>query len=276
MDETLVHTIGEFEKFPEGCRPFTLKWDALSPDGKTSKAEAITFLRPGVFKFLRTVTEMFEVVFFTASTEKYAKQVTKLLDIQNYRPYLLTRKDCTFKDGLYIKDLSTIPRELKNMIIIDNLPDSYLFHPANGLPIESWLCNPQDDAFTQMITVLQILYKAKDVRPLITQCVVGDNISLYRLYKAIGPTKNNSPIQGIIGSFKDLKDGAAAMLGFSEKETTGSSAKEEDDQENRDNNTQKVRLDLPESSEGYSKSDYSEPEPTGERIKVCFYLINVA
>jgi len=36
---------------------------------------------------------MFEIVFFTAATEKYAEQITKLIDRTNYKPFLLTRKD---------------------------------------------------------------------------------------------------------------------------------------------------------------------------------------
>jgi len=169
---------------------------------------------------------------------------------------------------MYIKDLSIIPRSLKDIIIIDNLPDSYLRHPNNGLPIRSWVGDPEDVAFEKMISVLQILKTIDDVRPFIKQSVIGGSVSLYKLYELIGHPKGSSPIQGIIGSIRDLKDEAAAFLGFSEKDSTNDNTtsrhSEQDDQENSINGSNKrygVKLSLPVSSKGYSKSDYSDPEP---------------
>jgi len=87
---------------------------------------------------------MFKVVFFTTLRELNARIVIKLLDRNRYLPYLLTRRDCKFAHEMFIKDLSVINRDLKGVIIIDNLPKSYSYHKYNGLIIKSKMSNPKD------------------------------------------------------------------------------------------------------------------------------------
>jgi len=93
LDETLVHTVTKINEFLRPVRPFKLSWKVKAENGTETLATCYTSLRPGVFKFLNRMTEMFEVIFFTASREPYAREVTKLLDRNRYFPYLLTRED---------------------------------------------------------------------------------------------------------------------------------------------------------------------------------------
>ncbi|CAI2359570.1 unnamed protein product [Moneuplotes crassus] len=261
LDETLVHTIGDFDDYPAGCKPFTLLWN-VKKKGKLRKATATTFIRPGAFNFLKEVTQMFEVIFFTAATEKYAREVTKLLDRDFYKPYLLTRKDCIFRDGMFIKDLSIIPRNLKDVIIIDNLSESYLHHPDNGLPIPSWVCDPQDEAFDKILTVLQILNKANDVRPLIRKCVTNEKILLYKLYEISKNQKKSSPSSRSNNLIKGFNKGTTALLSISEKDSTKDNSKinnsELDNQENSINGTTqryKRRMSIAKISQNFSLVD---------------------
>jgi RNA polymerase II subunit A small phosphatase-like protein len=55
-------------------------------------------------------------------------------------------------------------RELRNTIIIDNSPASYLFHPENAVPIESWFDDPSDRDLLELIPFLQECANASDVR----------------------------------------------------------------------------------------------------------------
>ena len=48
---------------------------------------------------------------------------------------------CFPYEGNYVKDLSCMGRELAHTIIIDNSPHSYVFHPANALPISTFIDN---------------------------------------------------------------------------------------------------------------------------------------
>ena len=45
----------------------------------------------------------------------------------------LFRESCVFHRGNYVKDLSRLGRELSNVIIVDNSPASYIFHPENAV-----------------------------------------------------------------------------------------------------------------------------------------------
>lgn len=42
------------------------------------------------------------------------------------------------RSGAFIKDLSLLGRELRNVIIIDNSTKAYLWHMENAIPIKSW------------------------------------------------------------------------------------------------------------------------------------------
>jgi len=43
------------------------------------------------------------------------------------------------------------------------MPQSFSLHPQNGIPIESWYENPQDEELFKMIPLLKSLSKVVDV-----------------------------------------------------------------------------------------------------------------
>lgn len=45
----------------------------------------------------------------------------------------LFRESCVFHRGNYVKDLSRLGRDLTRIIIVDNSPASYVFHPDNAV-----------------------------------------------------------------------------------------------------------------------------------------------
>lgn len=85
------------------------------------------------------MTDKFEVAIFTASMSDYADQIIDELEkLVSYKFFWFYWEDCTFNGTNYIKDLEMLGRPLSDVIIVDNLPWSYLFHPSNGIPIDSW------------------------------------------------------------------------------------------------------------------------------------------
>lgn len=50
-----------------------------------------------------------------------------ILDDQRACSSRLFREHCTFYQGMYVKDLSEVGRDLKNTLIIDNSPTAYYF-----------------------------------------------------------------------------------------------------------------------------------------------------
>ena len=64
---------------------------------------------------------------------QYADPVADLLDKWDVFRSRLFRESCVFHKGNYVKDLSKLGRELHQIIIIDNSPASYIFHPENAV-----------------------------------------------------------------------------------------------------------------------------------------------
>ncbi|XP_042715641.1 CTD small phosphatase-like protein isoform X3 [Chrysemys picta bellii] len=93
--------------------------------------------RPHVDEFLQRMGELFECVLFTASLAKYADPVADLLDRWGVFRARLFRESCVFHRGNYVKDLSRLGRELSKVIIVDNSPASYIFHPENAAILDS-------------------------------------------------------------------------------------------------------------------------------------------
>ncbi|CAG8435683.1 6206_t:CDS:2 [Diversispora eburnea] len=119
--------------------------------------------RPGVDQFLKKMGEIYEVVVFTASLSKYADPVLDMLDQHKVVKHRLFRESCYNHKGNYVKDLSQLGRELRDSIIIDNSPASYLFHPTNAVPISSWFNDPHDTELLDLIPFLEDLTTVDDV-----------------------------------------------------------------------------------------------------------------
>ena len=83
----------------------------------------------------------------------------------------LFREHCTFSNNVFVKDLSKIGRDMKDIIIIDNSPKSYILQPECGIPIISWYGNPHDNALADLIPLIIQLSQVKDVREVISKFV---------------------------------------------------------------------------------------------------------
>jgi CTD nuclear envelope phosphatase 1 len=85
--------------------------------------------RPHCDEFLRKVAKWYKLVVFTASVQEYADPVIDWLEQERkYFAGRYYRQHCTFRNGAYIKDLSSIEPDLSKAIILDNSPVSYIFH----------------------------------------------------------------------------------------------------------------------------------------------------
>ena len=159
LDETLVHS---------GFNPFTRKSDVtlnINVDGRNHVINVLK--RPYVDEFLKEMSEIFEIIVFTASISEYASALLDKLDRNHYFSKRLYRQDCIFNKGLYIKDLKIIGKDLKDLIIIDNNPVSYAVNEDNGIPILTWYDDLNDKELLKLIPLLKYLSNVDDVRPII-------------------------------------------------------------------------------------------------------------
>ena len=126
--------------------------------------------------FLKKMAEHYELVIYTASLSKYADPLLDWLDPAGFCSYRLFREHCTFYNGIFVKDLSRIDRNLKDTIIIDNSPASYMMHPECALPITSWYDCMRDTELYMLTPILESLSKLNDVRTVIKSIVFEDKV----------------------------------------------------------------------------------------------------
>lgn len=148
LDETLVHS--SFKLIHQA--DFTIP---VEIEGSYHNVYVIK--RPGVDQFMKRVGELYEVVVFTASVSKYGDPLLDQLDINHVVHHRLFRESCFNHQGNYVKDLSQLGRDLKDTIIIDNSPTSYIFHPQHAVPISSWFSDAHDNELLDLIPVLEDL-----------------------------------------------------------------------------------------------------------------------
>jgi len=157
LDETLIHTNSEMQD-PDKLLP--IPGDHTNPPIRLK-------IRPHARKFLRMLKDHYEIFVFTAACPAYAQLMAKELDPENkIFSYVLDRTYCLeTRNGLYIKDLRIIKnRELKNMIIVDNLVHSFGFQVDNGVPILEWKGDKEDEELKYLANYLLEAKKSDDIR----------------------------------------------------------------------------------------------------------------
>ncbi|KAG5358013.1 Phosphatase PSR1 [Yarrowia sp. B02] len=152
LDETLVHSSFKYIHQADFVIPVEI-------EGQYHNVYVIK--RPGVDEFMKRVGELYEVVVFTASVSKYGDPLLDQLDIHNVVHHRLFRESCYNHQGNYIKNLSQLGRPLKDVIIIDNSPASYIFHPQHAIPVSSWFSDAHDNELLDMLDFLEDMAKPK-------------------------------------------------------------------------------------------------------------------
>ena len=183
LDETLIHSAFE---------PFKMKNDiTLNLKIQNDNYKIYILKRPYLDQFLNIVTDKYEVIIFTASIPDYANPLLDRLDPYKKIKYRLFRQHCTKSDnGLFLKNLNKLGRNLKDIIIIDNNPISYSLHKMNGLPILTWHSIQSDNELIKIIPLLTYLTSVDDVRTIINKVVNGYYIN-YKEVNRIISNKNS-------------------------------------------------------------------------------------
>lgn len=133
--------------------------------------QVYVLIRPGVAFFLSRLALLYELVIYTASMSIYANPLVDTIDQDRLIPYRLYRDHCFSYQGSYIKDLSLLGRPMSDVIIVDNSPNAYHFHPENAVPILSWYDDPDDKCLFEMLPLLEALSQVDDVRKVIPRFV---------------------------------------------------------------------------------------------------------
>ncbi|KAH6697010.1 dullard-like phosphatase [Plectosphaerella plurivora] len=124
--------------------------------------------RPHCDDFLRRICKWYNLVVFTASVQEYADPVIDWLESERkFFSARYYRQHCTFRQGAFIKDLSSVEPDLSKVMILDNSPLSYMFHQDNAIPIQGWINDPTDNDLLHLVPLLEGLQYVSDVRALL-------------------------------------------------------------------------------------------------------------
>ena len=129
------------------------------------------------------MSQVYQVVVFTASHQAYADTVLDQLDPdRKYITHRLFREHCIMSNhGVYVKDLRIFSNvRPENILLIDNSPHCYIFNKLNGIPIIPFYDNYQDYELLKLSAFLVKLAQVPDVRTGIDRyfCVqeISDNV----------------------------------------------------------------------------------------------------
>ncbi|KAK9025102.1 hypothetical protein V6N11_064999 [Hibiscus sabdariffa] len=168
LDETLVHSSPDP---PPKTYDFMIK-----PIIYGMEMNFYVLKRPGVDEFLEAISKKYEVVVFTAGLEPYASLLLDVLDPKGLISHRLYRDSCKQSGrGRYVKDLSTIGRDIEKVVIVDDNPRSYSLQPANGIPIKRF----EDDMKDRELEKLRLFFQRycdgfEDMRDAVKQYCGGD------------------------------------------------------------------------------------------------------
>jgi CTD small phosphatase-like protein 2 len=113
------------------------------------------------------MSQHYNVYVFTAGTFDYAEPIVNYLNQKKKTILgLLHRKNCMeTQNGFFIKDLRIIQnRELKDIVMVDNLVHSFGLQITNGIPILEFLDNKLDRELQGVEKMLIELSIKEDVR----------------------------------------------------------------------------------------------------------------
>lgn len=147
LDETLIHSMSKGGRVSNGHMiEVRLNTAALGLGGGNNAGMAqhpILYWvnkRPYCDEFLRRICKWYNLVVFTASVQEYADPVIDWLESERkFFSARYYRQHCTYRQGAYIKDLSSVEPDLSKVMILDNSPLSYLFHEGRHLRLNMCL-----------------------------------------------------------------------------------------------------------------------------------------
>ncbi|KAI8376783.1 NLI interacting factor-like phosphatase-domain-containing protein [Blakeslea trispora] len=167
LDETLVHSVrlGSDASFTQVSPSVIHKSIEVQCDKQNLLYEV--YKRPHVDFFLKTISQWYRVVIYTASMAEYADPVIDWLDQDNMISQRLFRQSCVLRNGNYLKDITLAEKDLCKVCLVDNSPVAFDLYKDNGIALPTWISNPSDESLLDLLPFLDALRFTADVRSIL-------------------------------------------------------------------------------------------------------------
>ena len=102
----------------------------------TNDKKIIIQPRPGLISFLTGVKPFYEIITFSKLSKNYSESIIRLIEgDKKLFDYNLNRNHCTLVGKNFVKDISRIGRDIKTIIMVDDLAENLKAHIDNGILI---------------------------------------------------------------------------------------------------------------------------------------------
>ena len=125
-----------------------------------SSNKCILHLRPGLFWFLSKVKPFYELITFTSASKEYAQPIINEIELDNkYFDYNFFREHSVISGNDFVKDISRIGRDMKKIIIIDNMEQNFRLNKKNGIKIKAFYGDQNDKVLFELCKILVMIVK---------------------------------------------------------------------------------------------------------------------
>jgi Dullard-like phosphatase family protein len=122
--------------------------------------KCILHFRPGLFKFLSDIQPYYELMTFTSASKEYAQPIINEIESKNkYFDFNFFREHSIIFGNDFVKDISRIGRDMKKIIIIDNMEENFRLNKKNGIKIYPFYGNKNDNVLFELENILIAIYK---------------------------------------------------------------------------------------------------------------------
>ena len=94
--------------------------------------------RPGVDKFLMDMAQYYEIVLYSPSFDAVADPLVTTLDKQGCIMHRLYRDATYYTNGVHVKDLKRLNRNVKRIVVLDDDPAEVQFNPENLIRVKPY------------------------------------------------------------------------------------------------------------------------------------------
>ena len=109
----------------------------LKRDSNEKSKRKVIILRPFLHEFLSKMKKIYELILFSYEIQEYVDPIVDLIEKkEKYFEYRLYKQHTKFNGKYYIKDLSKLGRDIRRILIIDNISQNFKLQKNNGICIK--------------------------------------------------------------------------------------------------------------------------------------------